>query len=446
MTDAPGAVPFLGHLPAYHRDKLGFLDSCRTAGAPVVRLRFARPTYLLLAPEDIRHVLVVAHRTYAKTRRITGERGQRAVGAGVLAAPEDVHRSQRRAVQPLFRAQALARFGETVVQHADRVLDRWRDGHVTDVSLDMVEIAEGVMLEAILGVRSSDDRAALLAGVVARRRSLERTVRLPPALPSGLPLGLRPRRARSLRELDRALLRPVDGGAEVPSLLAELWSVRTADGELLPPAAVRDEALSLAVAGFETIGQGMGWCLLGLAETPEAARRLRAEVDGLDGEPPRVADLARLPFTEAALYEAMRVRPPGWILGREALRDDDLPSGARLPAGARVLVSQWVTHRDPALYPDPERFDPGRFLGDAPDGRPKLSYFPFGGGPRECVGRRLAMLEGVLVLARVAQRARLEPAPGPVRVKPGMALRPAGGLPMRIRLVARPPVPVAVSS
>ena len=425
VVPAPGGLPIVGHLAAFHRDRLGFLDACRATGGPVVHLQFARPTYLLLEPEDIGHVLV-SYGTYAKTDRLTDGRGRRAVGGGVLVAREGIHRDKRRTVRHVLSARRLERFGERIVAHTDRTVDGWPDGAPVDVSGAMVRLAGDVMLDVVFGAGDAEGRATIFAGIAERRRSLDRSAHSPFRFPGRLPLALRPRRRRAIEALDDAIEARLAGGLD--SVLADLSS--TADASA---AGACDEAVSLGVAGYETVGQGLAWCLHAVTEAPEVLRRLRDEVDLLGDTPPAASDLDRLRYATACFEEAMRVRPPSWIVVRNVLREDTLPSGARLAPGARVYASQWVTHRDPRLHPEPERFDPERFLDGGAARGAVYAYFPFGAGPRDCIGRGLAMLEGALVLARVVQRISFEPPAQPPRLDAGMVLRPASGLPMVAR-------------
>ena len=377
VVPAPGGLPIVGHLAAFHRDRLGFLDACRATGGPVVHLRFARPTYLLLEPEDIGHVLV-SYGTYAKTDRLTDGRGRRAVGGGVLVAREGIHRDKRRTVRHVLSARRLERFGERIVAHTDRTVDGWPDGAPVDVSGAMVRLAGDVMLDVVFGAGDAEGRATIFAGIAERRRSLDRSAHSPFRFPGRLPLALRPRRRRAIEALDDAIEARLAGGLD--SVLADLSS--TADASA---AGARDEAVSLGVAGYETVGQGLAWCLHAVTEAPEVLRRLRDEVDLLGDTPPAASDLDRLRYATACFEEAMRVRPPSWIVVRDVLREDTLPSGARLAPGARVYASQWVTHRDPRLHPEPERFDPERFLDGGAARGAVYAYFPFGAGPRDCI-------------------------------------------------------------
>ena len=248
MVPAPGGLPVVGHLAAFHRDRLGFLDACRATGGPVVRLRFARPTYLLLEPEDIGHVLV-SYGGYAKTDRLTDGRGQRAVGGGVLVAREDVHRDQRRTVRHVLSARRLERFGERVLAHTDRAIDGWPDGAAVDVSRAMVGLARDVMLDVVFGAEDDEGRATIFAGIAERRRSLDRSAHSPFRFPGRLPLALRPRRRRALEGLESAIER---GSTAVPTRSSPTSRRRTTR----LPAGAREEAVSLGVAGYETVGPG----------------------------------------------------------------------------------------------------------------------------------------------------------------------------------------------
>ena len=276
------------------------------------------------------------------------------------------------------------------------------------------------MLDVVFGAGDAEGRATIFAGIAERRRSLDRSAHSPFRFPGRLPLALRPRRRRAIEALDDAIEARLAGGLD--SVLADLSS--TADASA---AGARDEAVSLGVAGYETVGQGLAWCLHAVTEAPEVLRRLRDEVDLLGDTPPAASDLDRLRYATACFEEAMRVRPPSWIVVRNVLREDTLPSGARLAPGARVYASQWVTHRDPRLHPEPERFDPERFLDGGAARGAVYAYFPFGAGPRDCIGRGLAMLEGALVLARVVQRISFEPPAQPPRLDAGMGSVPRAG-------------------
>jgi cytochrome P450 len=196
-------------------------------------------------------------------------------------------------------------------------------------------------------------------------------------------------------------------------------------------AQVRDEAVTIFLAGHETTANALTWTWYLLSQNPEAEARLHAEVDALGG-PPGLADLPKLAWTERVFAESMRLYPPAWIIGRRAMTDYEV-GGYIIPRDSIVVCSQWVTHRDPRFFPDPERFDPERFRPEAKEARPKFSYFPFGGGPRVCIGEGFAWMEGVLLLASIARRWRMRLSPGHrVVPAPSITLRPRHGMRMSI--------------
>jgi cytochrome P450 len=194
-------------------------------------------------------------------------------------------------------------------------------------------------------------------------------------------------------------------------------------------AQVRDEAITIFLAGHETTANALAWAWYLLSQNPEAEARLHAELDFVLGDRgPRVEDLPRLAYTEMVLAESMRLFPPAWIIGRRAMEPYSV-GGFEVRTGSIVVASQWVTHRDPRYFPDPERFDPERWRPEAKEARPRFSYFPFGGGPRVCIGEGFAWMEGILVLAAIGSRWRLRLEPGQAVVpSPGITLRPRDGI------------------
>jgi cytochrome P450 len=249
---------------------------------------------------------------------------------------------------------------------------------------------------------------------------------------------LMPRPRRALRTLDEVVFgilrdrrRGASEGGDLLSTLVELRDEETGEG--MSDRQLRDEVMTLLLAGHETTANALAWTWHLLGRHPAAAERLRAELAAVLGRRmPTVADLPQLPWTRMVLEEAMRLYPPAWLISRAAM-EDDVIGGYHVPRGATVILSPWVTHRHPDLWDDPERFDPERFAPARVAARPRFAYFPFGGGPRLCIGSGFAMTEAQLVLASVASRYRLEPVPGhEPRLEPLVTLRPRDGLPMRV--------------
>ena len=379
MVPAPGGLPVVGHLAAFHRDRLGFLDACRATGGPVVRLRFARPTYLLLEPDDIGHVLV-SYGSYAKTDRLTDGRGQRAVGGGVLVAREGDHRDKRRAVRqrPLgatARALCRARSRAHRPRHR-RMAGRRPRRRVTRDGWSRERRDAGRDLRRG-GRRGTRDDLRGDRGAPPEPRS-KRAFPLP--LPRAPPTRAAAAEApgdRGARRRDRSEARRRSRlGPRRPRVDERLVCRRGARrGGVARRRRLRDRRAGarLVPARRRRGAGGPGTASRG----GRPARRCAA-----DGLRPRPAA-----YATACFEEAMRLRPPSWIVVRDVLREDSLPSGARLAPGARVYASQWVTHRDPRLHPEPERFDPERFLDGGQRGAPSTRTSRSAPGPRDCVGR-----------------------------------------------------------
>jgi cytochrome P450 len=429
--------PLVGHLLAFRRDRIGLLDACAATPGDVIELRIRTPTYLLKRPEDIGHVLVSGRAAYAKGPRTLGARPVRVSGYGVLTSPDEAHRRLRRRVQPVFRRESVARLTEVIVRGVDAMLARWNDAVEIDLGDEMTRLARRNLIGSIFGVESGPEFTALEDGMIARRRPMNRARESLAALPAFLPLALRPRRRRAIRRLDDTLDGLIrvrrDQAVSSDDLLSMLIDTHDGGRSASDRRHVHDEALTLALAGFETVARALTWAFVALSRNPEVEAELRAEVDRVLGDRmPTAADCTSLRYAEMTVAESMRLWPPNALVFRVARRDDVLPTGARIRAGSKLFLSPYVVQRDPAYFPDPERFEPERFSEEDRRGRPRYAYFPFGGGPRACVGQSLATLECTLVLARTAQRARLdlsgEPPPYTDR-----SLPPGYGPRMRVR-------------
>ncbi|WP_250292697.1 cytochrome P450 [Frankia sp. CiP1_Cm_nod1] len=431
-------------------DPLAGLVRLRQTHGPVVRLS-SRPlsAFLVADPDAIADVLVGSHRSYRRgfVRRGPGSRGTAVqpltmvLGQGLLTSSGELHRRQRRLMQPLFHHQRIFEYGETFAAIADARAARWRDGQRLDVHDEMIEMTLAMVTKTLFDADTDSDivaviRAAISENTVAARKALHAGFELLERLP--LPSA---RRRRSSRQaLDQVVYGLIERrrreGAQGQDLLSLLLSARDADtGDGMDDTQVRDEALTIMLAGHETTANALTWTFHLLGRHPEVAAALRAELDSvLAGRCPTVADLPRLPFTDAVLNESMRLYPPVWAMSRY-LVEDRVVGGYPLPAGSTLLLSQWVVHRDEKWWPEPERFDPERWIGDRADpDRPRYAYFPFGGGPHQCIGNSFARTEGVLALATIARHWTFEPVPGlEITPEPLVTLRPRDGLPMTVR-------------
>jgi cytochrome P450 len=418
-------LPIIGDALAFTRDRLAFLDAAAGRSPDsAVPLRIGGPVVLLTHPDDVQHVLVAQAHAYPKGPRLTGSRGRRLFGHGLLTATGAAHRQRRLMLQPAFRRDRVAALCSGISASAAETISSWRDGVEIDVVSEMMRLSRVAVARSLFG--EVDDLPALERAIGDRREMARRVFESPWLRPERSPV--RARRAydragdmigRRVHELARA--RRGGSGHDLITLLA---STRDVDGGSLPDDDLVEEVLSLAVTGHETIATCLAWCWLALAADPALERRLHDESDAVaPGRLPGADDLDRLDFAGAVRDEALRIRPPTWIIVKQAARDDVLPTGTHVAAGTRVYVCPWVLHRDRRWFDAPERFDPERFL--APPTWPRYAYIPFGGGPHVCIGDGVARAEITLALTTIARRYVLRSLPGtePTPV-PGLTLLP----------------------
>jgi len=439
-VDAPGPprrYPLQNWL-ALQRNPLRFLEGVARHG-DVARFRLGPVfVYLVNDPDLIRSVLVTRADAYHKGRAL--ERARRLLGQGLLTSEGALHLRQRRLMQPAFHRERIAGYGETMVRYAGRAAERWKAGETIDVHKEMVALTLAIVGKTLFDADVEEEADEIGKALTEALELFQRLLMVPygeflEKLP--IPSTLRFRSAR--RRLDATIARLIAERRRNPRDRKDLLTLlllaqdTEGDGGGMTDTQLRDEAMTIFLAGHETTANAMAWTWHLLSQNPEAEGRLHEELDRvLEGRAPGVADLPRLRYTEMVLSESMRLFPPAWILGRRAIVDHEL-GGYRIPAGSIVLLSQWITHRDARYFPDPLRFDPQRFTAEAQAARPRFSYFPFGGGPRVCIGEGFAWMEGVLVLATIARRWRFLPVDGiPVTPAAMITLRPKSGLPMRI--------------
>ncbi len=446
-TTPPGPPGnLLGHVTAVERDPLRFLTDCERTYGNVVKLRFLLwPAYLVTHPDHVKQVLQDHHAQYDKNT-VDWKLLKPALGDSLLTTDGAPWLRQRRLMQPAFHRQRIAGFAAVMAAEAEAMLARWdsrgADAGPLDVALEMSRITMDIVTRCLFGATVDADAAAVAGAVGAVNRSfIERGFGSAAlwALLTGRP-------SRAMRAplttlhavVDRLVAsrgREPDRHDDLLSMLLDARDEETGTG--MDARQLRNEVLTLFVAGHETTSNALAWTWYLLARHPEVERRLRAELDGvLGGRCPGFEDVQRLPYTRMVLDEAMRLYPPAWGTSRNAAVEDEI-GGFRIRKGGLVLLSPWVTHRRPDLWEDPERFDPERFTAERSAGRPRFAHFPFGAGPHLCIGSAFALTEAVLVLAATAQRYRLELVRDAEVVPEALVtLRPRGGLPMLTRRVA----------
>ena len=408
-----------------------------------MRVRFVRwPTYLLFHPDHVRHVLQEKHLGYGKdlyTYRVL----RQLTGQGLITNDGAAWLRQRRLIQPAFHRQRLEAVGGVAADACGRLLERWDSaarGHTSvDVHREMTRLGLEVAGRALFQVdlAGEADEAGRLVGELNALLTQLVYAPLPPLIVPA-PRSLRFRAAR--RGLDRLVRdiiaeRRASGGDRGDVISMLLLARDDETGEGMDDRQVRDEVVTLLVAGHETTSSLLAWACHLVAAHPDVERRLRAEASALGGDLPRLADLPRLGYARLVLEEALRLYPPAWSFGRKAVGDDEI-GGYRVPRGSLVWVCPYVTHRDQRFWSRPEEFDPERFSPERAAEIPRFAYFPFGGGPRLCIGSQFAMVIAQLALAAVTARFRLRPAGrAPVEPEALLTLRPRGGLPMTVERI-----------
>jgi cytochrome P450 len=391
-------------------------------------------------PDLIRELLVTQHRSFHKSRVL--QRAKIILGEGLLTSEAPVHMRQRRLAQPAFHRDRIDRYAAVMIERAAALRDRWRDGATLDVHHEMMRVTLAVVAKTLFDAEVDQDADAIGAALTALVDMFPMLMNPFADLLQKLPLPRTIRFQRALRQLDRTIYRIIEerraSGEDRGDLLSMLLLAvdEEGDGGGMSDRQLRDEAMTLFLAGHETTANALAWTFYALARNPAAREELHRELDTvLAGRPPEPADFARLPFTEMVVAESMRLYPPAWAVSRLALEDVAI-GGWHIPRGAVVVASQAVTHRDPRWWPEPDRFDPLRFTAAAKLARPKMAYFPFGAGPRICIGEGFAWMEAVLILATLAQRWQLDlVSHRDVEPQASITLRPKGGI--RMRAVSR---------
>jgi len=395
-----------------------------------------RRLFIVTATDLAREVLVQQADAFVKSaglRRFS----RPLLGDGLLTSEHDKHRRQRKIMSPGFQPGRLAGTAAPImVERAEAAQAGWTDGARIDVAGEMMRLTLDIAARTMFGAEVAGEAEMVgRALTLAMEYAIDSVTALVP-VPLAVPTPRNVRLRRLLGRLDRLVYRIIDqraGREDAGDILSMLLAASDDDGTGMDRTQVRDEVVTLFMAGHETTANALSWAFHLLDRHPAAAAELRAEADRvLAGRPPGVADLQRLPWAGQVFKEAMRLYPPAYMVGRQAERELWLGS-QQVPAGAFVFVNIFGLHRRADLFPDPLTFSPDRFAGEAERALPRGAYIPFGGGPRICIGNHFAMMEGTLLLAHLAQRVELAGDGGPVTPEPLLTLRPGGGLPMTVR-------------
>jgi len=409
--------------------KLGPLTTWRIGG---------RPFYFVNDPALVEEMLVTRGRDYIKSRGV--QRLKRLLGNGLLSSEAPLHLRQRRMIQPAFHRERIAKYGAAMVAGARGASSAWHVGNEVAIDAEMMTLTLRIAAETLFTTNVAADAHDVAAALTQAMRTFPASMTLYGGLLDAIPFHPATRRFSDARaRLDAVVYRMIEARrtADDPGddLLAMLLAARDDDGAPMSDEQIRDEAMTIFLAGHETTANALAWTWLLLAEHPAVESALHTELARVLGDRlPTADDVAALTYTRDVVAEAMRLYPPAWAIGRRAIRDTALGPWT-IPAGAILITSQYVMHRDPALWGDPLAFRPERWQAEA-RALPKFAYFPFGGGSRLCIGEPFAWMEAVLVVATIAQRWRFERVDtAPIPLDPLVTLRPK--VPIRLRPIAR---------
>jgi cytochrome P450 len=410
---APGRVPIAGHVLRWRADPVKLLTEASRQG-DVVRLALPGETYFLSHPRHVKHVLQDNHQNYCKGwvfNRIKPYWGE-----SLLTADGDTWRQQRRRVQPSFKRDHTAAFAPIVTARTAEMLARWEpiaaSGQPLSLYSEMTELALVIIGDVLFGVDLWSDAAEMASSAQSALAVLKKRVAALAPLPLWVPTGDNRRFNGAMRMLNDRISAIVErkraSADDGRSFLTMLMSARDAEtGAAMTDRQLHEEILGMLQQGHDTVGEALAWTWYLLSLHPEVERRLHDEIaEAVGDRVPVLADLARLPYAHRILQESLRVYPPVWVIPRDAINDDEI-GGHRIPAGSTILLSPYITHRHAGFWENPEAFDPDRFLPERSADRPRHAYFPFGGGPRLCMGVDMAMMEMTLIMAMVVQRYRL---------------------------------------
>jgi cytochrome P450 len=438
LPPGPGGSTFAFLFGDRRRDPLAFFTKIAREYGDVSQLAlFDFRTLFINHPDDIEDVLVNKARKFEKGRVMKAN--MRLFGEGLLTSEGDFWLRQRRLAQPAFHRARVAAYGTTMVEYAERAMRGWKSGEVRDIHDDMMEITLQIVGKTLFNTdltRDAKEVGETMEILLKLAADFGKSILIPLWVPT--PRNLRAR--MGIRRIEKIIYRIIAQkraeARDTGDLLSMLLAVQDEDGSRMTDRQLRDETITLFLAGHETTANALSWTLWLLAQNPGAEKKFHEELHGvLAGRAPSMEDIPKLPYTANILTESMRLYPPAWGMARLVKEEVDV-AGYKLAPGDGVACAQWVVHRDPRWFEEPERFLPERWDGDLAKRLPRFAYFPFGGGPRQCIGNSFALMEATLILATIAQKFRFKLDEGHT-VKPlaSITLRPAHGI--RATLEAR---------
>ncbi|MBP1155921.1 MULTISPECIES: cytochrome P450 [unclassified Paenibacillus] len=434
----PKGLPISGNLLAFRKDPLGFLVKAQREYGDVVHIRFgpSRHVYLISDPEYIKEVLVTKQNAFRKAKGL--QTAKAVVGEGILTSEGEAHMLQRRLLQPSFRKDRIGRYAEVMVDYTDRMLQSWSLGETRIVTDDMMQLTLDIITHTMFGtsITSGVEEIghAIEVGMKYVTHKASSIFDIPDMIPTRSNVEFK-QAAKTLDEvifgiIDQRRKHPEPGRGDLLSMLLDARDEETGTG--MSNKQVRDEVMTIFLAGHETTANTLSWTWYLLSQHPETEKKFHEELDRvLGGRKPTHDDLNRLEYTQQIVWESMRIYPAVWAVNREVYEEVEI-GGRTYTPGDTLMMSQFVMHRNPKYYEQAERFLPERFAGDMLKQIPAFAYFPFGGGPRVCIGNHFALMEATLLLATIGTRYQLRMAPDHrlVELEPLVTLRPKYGLKM----------------
>lgn len=430
----------LGVMAEFNRDSLAFLEKLAREYGDVVRTRFLYvPACFLYHPDHIEYVLATNNRNFIKPLSFRSPFFRRLVGNGLLTSDGEFWRRQRRLAQPAFHRERINGYGQIMVKDALRLLSTWDDGETIDIHREMMRLTMEIVTHTLFNVDVTDDADKVTQALSVLVEPFGSQATLKWILDNRLPTPANRRFHKTAAKLDEVIYRIIrerraGGNTDEGDLLSMLLQAHDEDdGSQMTDRQLRDEVITLFLAGQETTALALTWAWYLLSQSPEAEERFWQELEEVLGSrAPEPADMPRLRFTEMIAKESLRLYPPAYVVGRQAIKDCEI-GGYHVPAGMQLFMPTWVVQRDPRFFDNPDEFRPERWTPDFIASLAKYAYFPFGGGPRVCIGNSFAMMEIVLLLATIGQRFRPRLAPAQkVTLQPAMSLRPRDGIKMTL--------------
>jgi cytochrome P450 len=420
-------------------DTITYLTKCTREYGDIVFFRFLGvPACYLSKPEYIESVLVTQNNNFVKSKDYRAMR--RVLGNGLLLSEGDFWRRQRKLIQPAFHQEKITAYAQIMVDYTQRMLETWSDGQTLDMHEAMMRLTLGIVAKTLFDADVSHEAEDVDAALAVLMGKFLRQAGMALLLPRWFPLPTSQLLKRAVGRLDKVIYGIIEqrraSGQMSGDLLSAFLQTRDDEGVGMTDRQLHDEIMTLFLAGHETTANVLSWTWLLLGQNPEVEQKLIEELDRvLKGKIPTPADLPRLIYSDMVLRESMRLYPPVWVIGRRALSAFRL-GDYEIPANTNMLISQYLMHRDARYFPEPERFDPERWRAGDPRAAslPRFAYFPFGGGPRVCIGAAFGMMEAVLLLATIAQKFKIEVAPGEkVSMQPSVTLRPRNGISVKLK-------------